>query len=148
MFLCSSNVLKLLLLFIHDYIVLYCLISNYFRISQILLLIFLFAFFFSFFFWGVVATPAAYGVSLARGQSELQLPTYTIDTATQDLSHVCDLYHSSQQRQSLNPLSKAARDRTCHLMVPNQICFCCATSVDFYFILFLSGYRFSVIKIL
>ena len=39
--------------------------------------------------------------------SELQLPAYTIVTAVQDLSHVCDLHHSLQQRQILNPLSEA-----------------------------------------
>ena len=44
-------------------------------------------------------------------QSELQLPTYTAATATPDLSHICDLHHSSQQRQILDPLSEA-RDQT------------------------------------
>ena len=42
---------------------------------------------------------------------ELQLPAYTTATATQDLSHVCDLHYSSEQHQILNPLSKA-RDQT------------------------------------
>ena len=28
---------------------------------------------------------------------ELQLPAYTTATATRDLSHVCELHHSSQQ---------------------------------------------------
>ena len=53
---------------------------------------------------------------------ELQLSAYTTDTATQDLSHICDLYHMScgvdyifgSQRQILNPLSKV-RDQTCVL---------------------------------
>ena len=40
-------------------------------------------------------------------ESELQLPTYTTATATQDPSCVCDLHHSSQQHWILNPLSKA-----------------------------------------
>ena len=35
--------------------------------------------------------------------------------------------HSSRQRQILNPLSEA-RDRTCNLMVPSRIFFCCATT--------------------
>ena len=39
-------------------------------------------------------------------KSELQLAAYTIATATPDLSHVCNLYHSSQQSQILNPLSE------------------------------------------
>ena len=46
---------------------------------------------------------------------ELQLPAYTTATATQDPSHVCDIHHSSQQRQILNPLSNA-RDQTHILM--------------------------------
>ena len=40
---------------------------------------------------------------------ELQLLAYTTATATQDLSHICDLHYSS-------PLSKA-RDPTCTLVV-------------------------------
>ena len=39
----------------------------------------------------------------------------TTATAVQDLSPICDLHHSSRQRQILNPLSEA-RDRTCVLM--------------------------------
>ena len=38
-------------------------------------------------------------------ESELQLPAYTTAEATQDPSHLCDLHHSSRQRQMLNPLS-------------------------------------------
>ena len=55
-------------------------------------------------------------------KSELQLPAYTTATARQDPSHVCDLRHSSWQHQILNPVSEA-RDRTCNLMAPSQICF-------------------------
>ena len=44
-------------------------------------------------------------------ESELPLPAYATATATQDPSHVCDLYHSSRQCQILNPLSEA-RGRT------------------------------------
>ena len=40
-------------------------------------------------------------------KTELQLPAYPTATATSDLSQVCDLHHSSWQRQILNPLSKA-----------------------------------------
>ena len=39
-------------------------------------------------------------------KSELQLPAYTTATATPDPSSVCDLHHSSQQCQILNPLSE------------------------------------------
>ena len=40
-------------------------------------------------------------------ESELQLPAYATATAMQDLSHICDLYHSSWQRRIPNPLSEA-----------------------------------------
>ena len=56
---------------------------------------------------------------------ELQLPAYATATATRDPSHVCDLHHSSQQPQILNPLCEA-RDQTCKLMVPSGIRFCCS----------------------
>ena len=52
----------------------------------------------------------------------LQLPAWAI--ATSDLSHICDLPYSSQQRQILNPLSEAG-NRTCNLMVPSWIRFRC-----------------------
>ena len=38
---------------------------------------------------------------------ELWLPAYTIATATLNLSHICDLQHSLQQRWICNPLSEA-----------------------------------------
>ena len=53
-------------------------------------------------------------------QWELQPPAYTTATATWDLSCVCNLYHSSQQCQILNPLSKA-RDRTRILTDTSQV---------------------------
>ena len=46
---------------------------------------------------------------------ELQLPAYTIASTWQDLSHVCDLHHSSWQHRILNFLSEA-RDQTHILM--------------------------------
>ena len=64
-------------------------------------------------------------VSSLEAESELQLLAYTTATVMQDLSCICDLHHSSQQHQILNPLSKA-KDRTCILMVTSQICFCWA----------------------
>ena len=51
---------------------------------------------------------------------ERQLPAYATATAMQDLSHICDLHHSSHQRQILNPLSKA-RDQTRNFMVSSRI---------------------------
>ena len=58
-------------------------------------------------------------------QSELPLPAYA--TATLDLIHVCNLHHSSWQRQIVNPLSEA-RDWTRVLMYTSQIYFCWATT--------------------
>ena len=51
---------------------------------------------------------------------ELQLLAYTTATATPDPSRVCDLHHSSWQRQIVNPLSKA-RDQTLNLIIPSRI---------------------------
>ena len=58
-------------------------------------------------------------------QLELQLPAYATATATQDLSHVCNLHHSSQltSNRILNSLSKA-RDQTHILVDPSQIRYC------------------------
>ena len=64
----------------------------------------------------------AYGGSQARIEMELQLLPYTTATVTPDLSLVCDLHHSLQQRQILNPLSET-RDRTHILMDASQIRF-------------------------
>ena len=49
-------------------------------------------------------------------QSGLQLPAY----AMQVPSLLCDLHHSSQQHQVLNPL-REARDRTHNLMDTNRV---------------------------
>ena len=57
-------------------------------------------------------------------ESELQLPAYITATATPDLSHVCELDHSSWQRQILNPLNEA-RDRAQVLMDSSWVCYCC-----------------------
>ena len=40
-------------------------------------------------------------------KSELQLQAYTIDTTMLDPSCFCNIHHSLQQCQILNPLSKA-----------------------------------------
>ena len=53
-------------------------------------------------------------------ESELPLPAYATTTLTQDLSCVCNLYHSSPQYQILNPLSKA-NDQTLVLMDASQV---------------------------
>ena len=58
-------------------------------------------------------------------KSELELLACTTATATQDLSHVWDLHHSSWQCWIPDPL---ARDQICVLMHASQICFCCTTT--------------------
>ena len=52
-------------------------------------------------------------------ESKLQLLAYTTDTATQDLSCMCELHHSLWQCWILNPLSRA-REQTCILMDTSQ----------------------------
>ena len=42
-------------------------------------------------------------------ESALQLPSYTTATVTPGPSCLCDLHHSSQQRQILNPLSSGMK---------------------------------------
>ena len=54
---------------------------------------------------------------------ELQLSAYTRAIAMWDPRFICDVHHTSQQRQILNPLSEAG-DWTCVLMDDSQICFC------------------------
>ena len=53
---------------------------------------------------------------------ELRLPAYTTAIATQDLSCICDLHHTSWQCQIPKPLTKA-RDRTRICMDTSWICF-------------------------
>ena len=54
---------------------------------------------------------------------QLQVLAYTTATAMWDLSHICDLHHSSQQHQILNPLIEA-RDPTCVLMDTSRVGYC------------------------
>ena len=53
------------------------------------------------FFFLLRAILTAYGIPQTRGQIGAQLPANTTATATQDLSCICDLHHSS--RQMLDP---------------------------------------------
>ena len=69
---------------------------------------------FLFFFCFLGLHPRHMQVPRLGVQSELQLLAYTTATATLDPSCICDLHHSSWQRQLLNPLSEA-RDQTCIL---------------------------------
>ena len=68
-----------------------------------------------FFFFLFRAIPVAHGSSWAGVILELQLLAYTTATATRDPSRICDLHHSLQQGQILNPLSEA-RDWT-HILL-------------------------------
>ena len=60
-----------------------------------------------FFFFFVFLGPHPWQMDIPRlgVESELQLLAYTTTTATQDPSCICDLLHSSQQYQILNPPS-------------------------------------------
>ena len=51
---------------------------------------------------------------------ELQLQAYATAIATWDLSHICDLLHSSRRCWILNPMNEA-RDGTCGLMDTGQV---------------------------
>ena len=53
-------------------------------------------------------------------ESELQLQAYARATASQDLSSMCNLHHSSWQCQILNPLSEV-RSLTHNIMVTSRI---------------------------
>ena len=57
------------------------------------------------------AKPMAYRSSQARDRIRAVAASLHHSHSTPDLSHVCDLHHSSWQHQILNPLSKA-RDCT------------------------------------
>ena len=57
-------------------------------------------------------------------QLEVRLPAYARAVAMPDLSHICNLQHSSQQCQIPNPLIEA-RDWTLNFLVPRWIPFHC-----------------------
>ena len=59
-------------------------------------------------------------------KSELQLLAYPTATATRDLSHICNLHHSSRQCWILNPLSRS-RHQTCVLMDTSWVPHCWVT---------------------
>ena len=61
-----------------------------------------------------------------RVKAELQLLAYMAATEMQNLSHICDLHHSSRQHQILNLLNKAM-DQSNILTDISQILFCCTT---------------------
>ena len=65
-------------------------------------------------------TPQHVEVPRLGVKSELYLAAYTPATAMPDPSHVCNLHHSSWQRQILNPMSKA-KDRAFILMDTGRV---------------------------
>ena len=83
---------------------------------------------FLFFFFFVFSGPHLWHMEVHRlgVELELYLQAYTTATATWELSHICNLHHSSWQRRILNPLSRA-RDRTLILMDTSWVCYRCAT---------------------
>ena len=83
--------------------------------------------FFFFFFFFLGRHPLHMHIPRLGVESELQPLADTTAMATPDLRHVCDLHHSSQQPQILNPVSEA-RDQTHILMDTSQIPFCWATT--------------------
>ena len=81
-----------------------------------------------FFFFLFRATPMAYGSSKSRGAVGAAAAGHITATAMLwDLSHVCDLHHSSRQHWILNPLSKA-KNQTQVLVDTSQIRFVTALS--------------------
>ena len=77
----------------------------------------------SFFFFFFFLEPPFWHMEVPRlkVESELQVLAYAIAKAMPDPRCLCDLHHSSRQRQILNPLSEAG-DRTGVLMVASQVC--------------------------
>ena len=65
-----------------------------------------------FLFFFIFLGPHLWHMEVLRlgAKSELQLPAYTTDTGTWDLSCDCDLHHSSHQCWILNPLSELSGD--------------------------------------
>jgi len=63
---------------------------------------------------------------------ELQLPAYTTATITWDLSHICDVCHSSWQNWILNPLIETM-DQIIIFMDTSQFRYCWATTRTAFF---------------
>ena len=59
-------------------------------------------------------------VHQARGRIGAVATSLCLSHNNQHLSHICDLHHSSQQHQVLNPLSKA-RDGICILIYTSRV---------------------------
>ena len=85
--------------------------------------------FFSFFFFFSFLGLDMWQLEVPRleVESELQLSACTTVIAMQDPSCVCNLHHSSQKHQILNPQSES-RDWTYILMNTSWVCYCWATT--------------------
>ena len=92
------------------------------QVSQRIYILYQQFFFFSFLFFFLGPHLWHMEVPWLGVELELELPAYATATANQDLSRVCDLYHSSQQCWILNPLSEA-RDGTNILMDTSWVCY-------------------------
>ena len=78
-------------------------------------------FFFRFlFFFFLGPYPQHMEISSLGIETELQLLAYFTATAVPDMSHICDLHHSSQQCQILNPPGEA-RDRSLVLVDTGRV---------------------------
>ena len=83
-------------------------------------------FLFEFFFFLFGATPMAYGSSQARGKIGAIAAALHHSHSHTGSKPCLQLTPRSWQRWIFSPLSEA-RNWTCNLMVPSQICFHCAT---------------------
>ena len=98
------------------------------------------------------AAPTAYGGSQARRSHRSYGCQPTPEPQQHRIRAASDLHHRSRQCQIPNPLSKA-RDQTRNLMVPSQICFCCAMMGNSLFVcivcitIHVKGLHFLVLKI-
>ena len=67
-------------------------------------------------------------------KSELQLPAYATAMETQDPSRVCDLHHSSEQHQILNPRARPGiKPATSWYLVDSFRCTMTGTPSNYYF---------------
>ena len=86
----------------------------------------LFYFIFIYLFYFLGPHPWHSEVPRVEDELELQLPAYATGAVMPDLSCICELHHSSQQRWIFNPLSKT-RDGTHILMDTSRIHFHCTS---------------------
>ena len=63
------------------------------------------------------AAPSTYGGSQARGQIRAVVAGLTTAIATPDPSHICDLYHSSQECWIVKPMSEAREPASSRILI-------------------------------